>query len=195
MGAGPTGLLLGLKFAQQRIDVLFLEAEKEIATYRRACLYMPIVLKEFEKVGLLDAVVKAGAINTEGMAFRTPLGKDNRLLGCLLQTQVPKDRDSDLNNMVVHVGQNELAKIIQGMAEKYLHFQVRLSNRFTGCQQDEPGKVRVGVSTPKGEQFMEADYVVGCDSGTSAVWRALCIPFQRFTWNDFRLIATNIRYP
>jgi hypothetical protein len=39
--------------------------------------YMPIVLKEFEKVGLLDAVVKANAINTEGMAFRTSPGKDN----------------------------------------------------------------------------------------------------------------------
>jgi 2-polyprenyl-6-methoxyphenol hydroxylase-like FAD-dependent oxidoreductase len=81
------------------------------------------------------------------------------------------------------------------MAEKYPNFQVRFSNRFTGCQQDEPGKVRVGVSTPKGEQFMEADYVVGCDGGTSAVQRALCIPFQGFTWNDFRLVATNIRYP
>jgi cation diffusion facilitator CzcD-associated flavoprotein CzcO len=39
MGAGPTGLFLGLKLAQQGIDVLVLEAEKEIATYPRDCLY------------------------------------------------------------------------------------------------------------------------------------------------------------
>ncbi|KAF8542312.1 hypothetical protein BDD12DRAFT_876920 [Trichophaea hybrida] len=65
VGAGPSGLFLAFKLVCEGIDVLVLEVGNEISQSPRAITYVPIVLHEFEKVGLYDSVAAAGHKNEE----------------------------------------------------------------------------------------------------------------------------------
>jgi 2-polyprenyl-6-methoxyphenol hydroxylase-like FAD-dependent oxidoreductase len=154
---------------------------------------MPVVLNEFEKVDLLDDVINAGYINSEGVVFRTPAGKGNKVLGRMSLSVVPKGVNK-YDYAGVHMGQHQLAAVIQRRAERFPNFEARFSHRFSGAS-EKGGKVHLCAVTNQGEKWFTASYVVGCDGAGSSVRRSLCIPFEGFTWNDFRFVATNVKYP
>ena len=133
------------------------------------------------KVGLYDDVMSAGVKNTEGMTFRTPYAKSNEILATLKMSKIPKGMMT-ADYVGVNLGQDELAEVILRHARQVENFDLRWSHRFAGVKQDEEG-VTVCVVTPSGERFFRADYVIGCDGGGSSVRRALCIPFEGYTWD------------
>ena len=159
-------------------------------------------MNEMKKVGLYDAVINYGVLNTEGVTFRTPVSKSNEALAVLKLSKLPKGVMKD-NYAAVNLGQDELAEIILAHAMKYDTFEVKWSHRFAGLKQDEEG-VTVCTVTPQGEKFFKADYVIGCDGGGSSVRRSLCIPFEGYTFQvsiltlnltqDYRFVATNVKY-
>lgn len=215
-GAGPAGLFLALKLSQQGIDVLLLESEAQVLQSPRATTqvftpqvghhsgyllsltksnrYMPIVLDQMEKVGLTDDILSAGHINSEGVVFRKSNAKGGEKLGALQMSAVPKGAVK-YPFAGVHLGQHDVAEIILKHCEKQKCFQIKWRHRFVGCKQTETSKlVEVVAVGPFGEKFFTCDYLVGADGSASSVRRALCIPFEGFTWNDFRFVATNIKY-
>lgn len=48
------------------------------------------------------------------------------------------------------------------------------------------------IDTP--EILIQAQYVLGTDGANSAVRRMLCIPFEGFTFADWKMIGTDILY-
>ena len=154
------------------------------------CRYWPIVLREFEKAGILDEVVENGFKNQEGLIFRTPAGGSNEVLA-----QIPLGKDSSVPiNYGVQLGQPRLAAIIRKRAQKYPNLSIRYSTRFTRLHEENDFvEIEATTADKKVKQF-RARFVVGCDGASSPVRKALGIPFEGYTWEDFRFLAINIRY-
>lgn len=155
---------------------------------------MPIVLNEMEKIGIVDDLLQAGHINREGINFRKAHSKGGELLGSLKMSAIPKGAVK-YNFAGVHLGQYAVAKIILEHCERQKSFRVKWSHRFVGVTQPGASKpVEVAAVGPVGEKFFTCDYLIGADGAGSAVRRSQCIPFEGFTWNDFRFVASNVKY-
>jgi 2-polyprenyl-6-methoxyphenol hydroxylase-like FAD-dependent oxidoreductase len=155
---------------------------------------MPIVLNELEKVGLYDDVEKAGHKNYEGIIFRKSHAKGGEVLAQLKMSQVPKGAVK-YDFAGIHLGQHTLAEIILSHCEKQKNIRFRWNHRFAGAKQSGGSDpVTVTCVGPVGERFFSCEYLVGADGAGSAVRRSLCIPFEGFTWQDFRFVASNVKY-
>jgi 2-polyprenyl-6-methoxyphenol hydroxylase-like FAD-dependent oxidoreductase len=143
--------------------------------------YFPIVLDEMKKIGIYEDVMKVSVLNRDGFWFRTPYSKSNEVLATLRMGKLPKG-ELRYEFAAANLGQDDLAELILMHAQKLPNFSILWSHRFAGVKQDANGTT-VCAATPKGEVFLHADYVVGCDGASSAVRRCLCIPFEGFTWD------------
>lgn len=152
------------------------------------------MLNELEKVGLVDELMEAGHVNREGISFRESHAKGGKLLGSLKMSQVPKGAVK-YEFAGIHLGQHSVAELILRHCRRQPSFEIMWRHRFVGAKQttsDQP--VEVTAVGPVGERFFSCQYLVGCDGAGSAVRRSLCIPFEGFTWNDFRFVASNVKY-
>ncbi|KAF4784581.1 hypothetical protein HER10_EVM0009933 [Colletotrichum scovillei] len=146
------------------------------------------------KVGIVDDLVKAGHINYEGIQFRQSYARGGEVLGSLKMSQVPKGTVK-YNYAGIHLGQHLVAKIILEHCQKQQSFRILWKHRFVGANQTNNSKpVEVLAVGPSGEVAFTCDYLIGCDGASSAVRRSLCIPFEGFTWTDFRFVASNVNY-
>lgn len=70
--------------------------------------------------------------------------------------------------------------------------EVKMLHRVTNVGQDN-NRAWVNVTTPNGEEKLEADYIVGCDGANSQVRRSLFgdSEFPGWSW-DKQIIATNV---
>jgi 2-polyprenyl-6-methoxyphenol hydroxylase-like FAD-dependent oxidoreductase len=194
VGGGPTGLFTALRLAQAGIDVLVLEAEASVVESPRATTYMPIVCNELEKAGIYKDLESIGHKNKEGISFRTSVAKGDRLLATLKMSQVPKGQNK-YDFAGIHAGQHQLAEIILKHCRSLDAFDIRWRHRVVGTHQPNPvGEVELVAVTDQGERLFTCDYLIACDGAGSAVRRSQCIPFEGFTWQDFRFIATNVKY-
>jgi 2-polyprenyl-6-methoxyphenol hydroxylase-like FAD-dependent oxidoreductase len=141
-----------------------------------------------EKIGIYEDVINASVLNREGFWFRTPYSKSNEILATLKLGKIPKG-ELKYEFAAANLGQDDLAALILAHAKTLPSFRILWSHRFAGVKQD--GKeVTVCAATPRGEKFFTADYVIGCDGASLAVRRALCIPFEGFTWDVPFLLET-----
>ena len=155
---------------------------------------MPIVLKEMEKVGVADDIMKAGHANREGIRFIRSHANDGEVLGSLKMSQIPKSSVT-YDFAGIHLGQHAVAKILLEHCQRQPSFNILWKHRYFGAKQtnqDQP--IEVAATGPVGETFFTCDYLIGCDGAGSAVRRSQCIPFEGFTWNDFRFVASNVKY-
>lgn len=155
---------------------------------------MPIVLNEMEKLGLFEDIEKAGHKNKEGITFRKSHAKGGEVLAQLKMAQIPKEV-VQYNFAGIHLGQQTVAEIILSHCERQKTFRIKWGHRLAGLKQSQPNDPVIATCVgPVGERFFSCDYLVGADGAASSVRRALCIPFEGFTWQDFRFVATNVRY-
>lgn len=152
--------------------------------------YYPIVLHEFSKAGILDEVVDAGYKNQEGLTFRTPASGTNKVLAKI----PPGKSSSGAIDYGVQLGQPRLAEIIRRKAQQYPNLSIRYSTRFTSVL-EEDDLVKISAATTDGEvRRFSARFAVACDGASSSVRKALGIPFDGYTWDDWRFLAINIKY-
>jgi 2-polyprenyl-6-methoxyphenol hydroxylase-like FAD-dependent oxidoreductase len=156
---------------------------------------MPIVLNELEKVGLYEDVEKAGHKNEKGITFRKSNAKGGEILGRLQMSLVPKGAVK-YNFAGIHLGQHTLAEIILKHCQQHKTFNIIWGHKFSGVQQNSASEKPVTITCvgPVGEKFFTCDYLVGADGAGSSVRRSQCIPFEGFTWQDFRFVASNVIY-
>jgi 2-polyprenyl-6-methoxyphenol hydroxylase-like FAD-dependent oxidoreductase len=136
-----------------------------------------------KKIGVYDDVMKASVLNRDGFWFRTPYSKSNEVLATLRMGKIPKG-ELKYDFAAANLGQDDFAALLLSHAEKLENFEMRWNHRFAGVKQDESGATVCAVM-PAGEVFFQADYVIACDGGASAVRRSLCIPFEGFTWDVY----------
>ncbi len=138
----------------------------------------------------MEDVIKAGYKNQDGLCFRTPAGGSDKVLAKIPPGKAPEGSI----DFGIQLGQPRLAEIIRTHAKQCSEFSIQYNTRFVGLQ-EEGDIVNVEATTSSGgKKFFAAHFVLGCDGASSPVRKVLDIPFEGFTWDDWRFLAINIRY-
>ncbi|KIV90853.1 hypothetical protein PV10_05459 [Exophiala mesophila] len=180
VGAGAVGLLTALKLGRAGIDTIVLEAYNDILRAPRAIAYMPVVVKELQKLGIYDRLKAIGEVNNRGVTWRSQAGEEYAYF--------------DPEQERLTLGQDKVALAVLGvLKEECPTVQVIFGQRGVGLEQ-ETGAVRVMTTGDEEDHIWEAKFVLGCDGANSSVRRMSMIPFEGFTWKNFRFTAVDVDY-
>ena len=190
-GAGPVGLLIAIGLGREGIDTLVLEKNQTLHKETRAIVYNPIVLNLLKNFGVLDAVLAEGYQNTSGATWRDIDGKQ------LAHLKVEGD-DPDRFGGVILMGQSRMNAVFLEELKKYPSVEVLFGVACTGIE-ESPASDTIKVnslqrSNAVQDVIYEANYLVAADGSNSTIRRGLCIPFEGYTWPNWKLVSTHVRY-
>ncbi len=191
MGAGPVGLLVALRLGQQGIPTLVLESHHKLLPTTRAMVYMPMVNRCLHELGLTDIIQKNAFMNPDGVTWRDM--DANRL------AQLPLGTDeSGLFGGTYHIGQARMNELVLQEIRNYPSVEVKFGFRCVGLE-DDPSSPTVKLmahenSLPSDDTVFECQYVLGTDGNASSVRRMLCIPFEGFSYAEFKLIGVDLLF-
>lgn len=150
---------------------------------------MPVVMDELRKVGLLDDVKSDAFVNHAVPAWRKPDGTELAAPG----PQEAEIASTDDTPAALILGQQYLARIILEHISSRDSVTIKFSRSCVGIKVSD-GHARVMIRRDAEEHVISADWVVGADGSNSNIRRMCLIPFEGFTWGDFRFTATDVRY-
>jgi 2-polyprenyl-6-methoxyphenol hydroxylase-like FAD-dependent oxidoreductase len=163
VGAGPTGLTLGIELARRSIAFRLIDSAEGPLSGSRGKGIQPRTLEVFEDLGVIAPILEAG---TPYPRLRVHLGPLGLRLG----------RMGGLKKATEHVPYPNLWLVPQYRTEEILRQrlaelggQVEFRKAFERVSAGERG---VEVHLSAGE-LLRAEYLVGCDGGHSAVRKAL----------------------
>jgi len=163
VGAGPTGLTLGIELARRSIAFRLIDAAEKPFRGSRGKGIQPRTLEVFEDLGVIGAILEAGMPYPR---FRVHLGPLSLPLGPL-GGRKPATEGVPYPNLWL-VPQHRTEGILrQRLAQ--LGGQVEFGTAFEQVSANEGG-VQVRLSTG---ELVTAQYLIGCDGGHSAVRKAL----------------------
>jgi 2-polyprenyl-6-methoxyphenol hydroxylase-like FAD-dependent oxidoreductase len=158
-GAGPTGLLLACELTLAGVEVVVLDRLDARSGQSKALNLQPRSVEILATRDLLEPLLaQAGARIPGGHFAGLPLdysGLDSRYP---YQLGIPQARVEEL--------------LARTLAERGV--PVRYGSPVVGLDQDESG---VDVRIDGAEKSLRADYLVGCDGGSSTVRKLLGVPF------------------
>jgi 2-polyprenyl-6-methoxyphenol hydroxylase-like FAD-dependent oxidoreductase len=163
VGAGPTGLTLALDLARRGISCRLVEAATAPFEGSRGKGIQPRTLEIFDDLGLIDAILAAGALYPK---FRTHLGPFSLRGGSVGSSKQATESVPYPNVWMVLQARTE-AILREGL--RALGGEVEFGKALATFAQNEHG---VDAILSTGE-MMRANYLVGCDGGHSTVRRAL----------------------
>ncbi|WUB20214.1 FAD-dependent oxidoreductase [Streptomyces chartreusis] len=165
VGAGPTGLALGIDLARRGVDALVVERAGELFPGSRGKGIQPRTMEVFDDLGVLDAIHAAGGGYPVGMIWQ-----DGQRVGeHRMFDPVEPTEDSPYDEPWM-VPQWRTQRILFDRLEE-LGGKVAFGLETVGLEQDEDG-VTVRLATGGS---VRARYVVAADGGRSAVRRSLGI--------------------
>lgn len=180
VGAGPSGLLLGILLAKQGIHVQLLEMSNALDTNPRAAHYAATAVQEFRRAGVLDDVIKAG-FKPDGVAFREFDG--SYIAG--------NKSDLTLPDAMVCLPLDRADRIFLDHFLAQKTAEMLWEHRVVDIEQDEK-EARVQVETVDGLKVMAADYVLGCDGANSQIRKSLFGDSFPGETLQHQIIATNV---
>ena len=183
VGAGPSGLLLGLLLAKRGIPVHLLDLSNKLDEQPRATHYAAPAMYELRRAGVLEDLRAAGFM-PDGVCWRK---LDGTYLAGLNATVLGDDPDR-----MVCLPLNRLGKILYDHLQRQPSATVSWDHKVVAIGQDAD-KAWAKVETSEGSKTLEAPYIVGCDGANSQVRRSLFGDklFPGKTWDE-RIVATNV---
>ncbi|KAJ5139679.1 hypothetical protein N7448_003087 [Penicillium atrosanguineum] len=185
VGAGPSGLILGLLLAKQGIEVELLDAGAQLDDQPRAAHYASPAAYELERAGVLDDV-KARGITPKGFAWRK---MDTTFIAGMKLDVLPDDYPYKMQVLPL----DRLGVLLYEHIQRQPTAHVKWSHRVVKIGQDQE-KAWVDIETPEGIVRSEGDYVIGCDGASSTVRRELFGPEYPGETLDAQIVATNVYY-
>ncbi|KAG5807861.1 hypothetical protein H9Q74_007657 [Fusarium xylarioides] len=186
VGAGPSGLLLALLLAQKNIPSIVLESWPHLDTRLRATQYGVPATRVFRRAGVLDDIREASIARFPSICWRRV--SDHEKLISLDLSLVEDDPD----RMTIL----PLGEIIQILYQHCLErgkglIDIKFNHEVINVSQDD-NSAYVDANV-KGEEGTEkarftADYVVGCDGASSAVYYD---GFQEHNWDGGNYMVDN----
>ena len=164
VGGGPVGLATALGLARHGIASVLIEADDSVCYGSRAICISRRSLEIIERLGALDGFLRTGLPWTGGRSFY----RDTEVL----RFSMPQDDNQKLPPMV-NLAQYHIEQLLLDAAEKQAGLiDIRWQTRVTAIAQDARG-ARLQLRTPEGQYALEADFVVACDGGRSAIREAM----------------------
>ncbi|MFJ1999631.1 FAD-dependent oxidoreductase [Streptomyces chartreusis] len=165
VGAGPTGLALGIDLARRGVDALVVERAGELFPGSRGKGIQPRTMEVFDDLGVLDAIHAAGGGYPVGMIWQ-----DGQRVGEHRMFDPVEPTEDSPYDAPWMVPQWRTQRILFDRLEE-LDGKVAFGLEAVGLEQDEDG-VTVRLATGGS---VRARYVVAADGGRSAVRRSLGI--------------------
>jgi 2-polyprenyl-6-methoxyphenol hydroxylase-like FAD-dependent oxidoreductase len=183
VGAGPTGLALGVDLARRGVAALVVERAEGLFPGSRGKGMQPRTMEVFDDLGVLDAVRAAGGTYPVGMRWR-----DGRQLG--------EHRMFDPAEATEDAPYTEPWMLPQWRTQEILFARlgelggrVAFGREVTGLDQDEEGvTVRFADGVP-----VRARYAVAADGGRSTLRRALGIGMTGETVDPQPMLVADLR--
>lgn len=159
-GGGPTGLALALGLANHGVASLVLESDATVCSGSRAGAFTRRTLEILEQLGVIDEVMRTGHSWSTGWTYF----RDREVF----RLQMPHDDSQKYPPAISHL-QNYIEQCLVDAAKRRSDLiDLRWQSCVAGVTQIDEG-VRVQVQTPEGDYALEADWLVACDGGRSAV--------------------------
>jgi 2-polyprenyl-6-methoxyphenol hydroxylase-like FAD-dependent oxidoreductase len=168
VGAGPTGLTLALDLARRGISFRLVEAAATPFAGSRGKGIQPRTLEIFDDLGVIDAILAAGALYPK---FRAHVGPFSLRIGSLGSSKPPSVSVPYPNLWMVPQARTE-AILRERLCE--LGGQVEFGRALVTFTQDDHG---VDATLSTGET-VRANFMVGCDGGHSTVRKVLGVTFE-----------------
>jgi 3-(3-hydroxy-phenyl)propionate hydroxylase len=179
VGAGPVGLSLAIDLAQRGQRVLLLDNDHCLSSGSRAICFAKRTLEIWDRLGVGQAAVNKGVSWETGRVFF----QDAPIYAFNLQTEPGHERPAFVNLQQYYAE----AYLLKRALELPL-IEIRWHNSVTVVTQTE-SFASLTVNTPDGDYSLEAQYLVACDGGRSAVRKSLGLESKGRSFNDRFLIA------
>lgn len=180
IGAGPTGLSMAAYLTRLGISYRIIEKNKSPSIHSKALGVQARTLEIFDWLGIADKATQQGfpvqnlAPHFGGKRVFT-LRMDN-----LGQGESPFP-------YVLILEQNKTEKILIEYLEENGQ-NIEWGTELLSLQQNETG-VQARIKTPKGEETITADWLIGADGARSPVRHELDLPFEGGTYEHLFLLA------
>jgi 2-polyprenyl-6-methoxyphenol hydroxylase-like FAD-dependent oxidoreductase len=168
VGAGPTGLTLAVDLARRGISFRLIEAATAPFEGSRGKGIQPRTLEILEDLGVIDAILSAGALYPK---FRIHFGPFSLQAGSLSPYKQPTERVPYPNVWMVPQARTEA---ILRERLRALGGEVEFGKALDSFAQNQEG-VEATLSTG---EIVRAHFLVGCDGGHSKVRKALGLRFE-----------------
>nr|BBL33418.1 putative flavin dependent monooxygenase [Lachnum palmae] len=175
VGAGPTGMGLGLVMAKAGIDVTILERAATTDPRPRAAHMTPVAMRILTRAGLREDVRERGFI-PNNHTWRKIDGTPIVSIEDVAQSHNPE--------AMVALPINELSKLMLEHTMKNDKITVKFSHPVVEVGQDEASAWVLVKKEDGTELKVSGDFVVGCDGATSSV----IYPFEKFGYDDMNTI-------
>jgi 3-(3-hydroxy-phenyl)propionate hydroxylase len=180
VGAGPVGMTLAGRLAQQGVSVLLLEQHpRHTGEGSKALCMQRETLEIWARLGIGEEVAKRGVQWNVGRTYFR--GRE------LFQVRLPSS-NRDHFPPFVNINQTEVEEMLLRRIAELREVDLRWSHRLVGIAQDAEG-VTVRCETPDGEKTLRVAYLVGTDGAHSAVRRATGMGFPGHSFPDLFLIC------
>ncbi|MEU6366730.1 FAD-dependent oxidoreductase [Streptomyces sp. NPDC046931] len=183
VGAGPSGLTLGIDLARRGVDALVVERADGLFPGSRGKGIQPRTMEVFDDLGVLDAIRAAGGAYPAGMIWQ-----DGRRMGERRMFDPAEPTEDSPFTEPWMVPQWRTQEILLARLEE-LGGRVAFRREVVGLVQDEDG---VTVRFARGAD-LRAGYVVAADGGRSAVRRALGIGMTGETVDPSTMLVADLR--
>ena len=179
VGAGPIGLSLAIDLAQRGQRVVLLDNDYRLSTGSRAICFAKRTLEIWDRLGLGEAMCAKGVKWNVGKVF---FGDDQLYRFDLLPEQ-GHERPAFVNLQQYYV-----EAFLAVRAAELPNIEIRWRNTVASIEQTAAATV-LGIDTPDGRYFLEADYVVACDGSRSPLRAMLGQESKGRVFRDRFLIA------
>ena len=183
VGAGPTGLALGIDLARRGVDALVVEKADRLFPGSRGKGLQPRTMEVFDDLGVLDAIHAVGGTYPVGMIWQ-----DGERVGEHRMFDPVEVTDDAPYNAPWMVPQWRTQEVLFARLEE-LGGRVAFGREAVGLEQDADG---VTVRFATGPDI-RARYLVAADGGRSVVRRALGIGMTGETVDPNPMLVADVR--
>ncbi len=180
-GAGPVGAIAALILARAGVPVTVLEREAGMVIDYRASTFHPPTLDLLEECGATGALVRMGLI-APAVQYR------DRQAGRIAEFDLSLLKNDTGHPYRLQCEQFKLTGWAYDRLREIPGVELRFGHEVTGIALNGEG-ARVSVASARGEEMIDADFVIGTDGGRSTVRKALAIEFEGFTYPEHFLVA------
>ncbi len=181
-GAGPVGLVAGLRLARAGIETLVIDKAPGVNEDFRASTFHPPTLEMLDELGLTPDLMASG-LEAPTWQIRRHESHDKALFDLSVlsgDTRYP---------FRLQCEQRVLTRLAHQQAQSTANLQLRYGAELTGLTQDEHG-VKVTVQTASGPQTLQARYLIAADGARSVCRKLTGMTFSGETYPETTILAT-----